>query len=75
MGTAFVAQSILERLEIDVDNWIEVVLGFGRLFKAIVGKAKDLAAEAARRGRRFVKGLGQACRFYRELSPPIPKDG
>ena len=66
---------ILERLEIDVDNWIEVVLGFGRLFKTIVGKAKDLAAEAARRGRRFVKGLGQACRFYRELSPPVPKDG
>ena len=65
---------ILERLEIDVDNWIDVVLGFGRLFKTIIGKVKDPAAEAARRGRRLVKGLGQACRFYREPSPPIRED-
>ena len=66
---------ILERLEIDVDNWLDVVLGFGRLFKTIVGKAKDLAAEATRRGRRFVKGLGQACRFYRQPAASTAEDG
>lgn len=40
---------ILERLQIDIDTWLSVMLGHGRFLGSAVGAVVDLVAEAARR--------------------------
>jgi len=51
---------ILERLQIDVDRWIDTVTRFGRWFHRAVGSAQALCAEAARVARRWLRGVGAA---------------
>ena len=51
---------ILERLQIDVDRWIDTVTRFGRWFHRAVGSAQALCAEAVRVGRRWLRGVGAA---------------
>lgn len=51
---------ILERLQIDIDRWLDTVTCFGRWFHRAVGSAKALCAEAARVARRWLRGVGPA---------------
>ena len=54
-------EPILAGLQIEADNWIDTVEGFGRMFFRAAGKP-NLMMEAARRsGLRWFKGIG-ACR-------------
>ncbi|MCP3980201.1 MAG: hypothetical protein GY716_12925 [bacterium] len=46
--------SILARLEVDVERWVTVMSGLPRVFGTVVGGAVSRAAEAARRGVRWV---------------------
>jgi len=49
---------ILSRIGLETDRWIEVVTRFGKLFKRAAGSAESLAAEAERRGVRWLQGPG-----------------
>ena len=51
---------ILERLRLSSETWVETVLNFGRWFRLAAGRADSLAAEAARRGRRWLQGLSRS---------------
>jgi hypothetical protein len=53
--------AILERLAINADLWTEMASGFDRLFGSVVGSAQQVAAHAARMGRRWYQGVRQ-CR-------------
>jgi len=46
------------RLRLSSETWIETVLNFSRWFHRAAGRADNLAAETARRGRRWLQGLG-----------------
>jgi len=46
--------SILARLEVDVGRWVTVMSGVSKLVGTVVGAAHSRAAEAARRGMRWV---------------------
>jgi len=48
---------ILQRLRLSSETWVETVLNFGRWFRLAAGRVDSLAAEAARRGRRWLQGV------------------
>ena len=49
---------ILARLGIDGSGWCTLVQDFGRLFKRVAGTSESVAAEAARRGQRYMHAPG-----------------
>jgi len=51
---------ILERLRLSSETWVETVLNFGRWFRLAAGRVDSLAAEAARRGRRWLQGVSHS---------------
>ena len=51
---------ILERLQIEVDHWVELVKQFGRRFRRVAGSVRSIYDEAARAGRRWLQGIGSA---------------
>ena len=51
---------ILQRLRLSTETWVETVLNFGRWFHLAAGRADSLAAEAARRGRRWLQGMSHS---------------
>jgi REP element-mobilizing transposase RayT len=53
---------ILERLDVDPEQWVDRLLRHGHRFGTAIGSATSLAREAARRGKRWVVG---ACPVYR----------
>jgi hypothetical protein len=53
---------ILERLSIDVENWIDTVSCFGRWFHRAVGRLPSMAARAGRSGKFWFQGR-RASRF------------
>jgi len=57
---------ILERLRLSNETWVETVLNFGRWFRLAAGRVDSLAAEAARRGRRWLQGVSRE-----QSEPPI----
>ena len=46
---------ILSRLGLDANRWCEVVARFGQMFKRAAGTTEHLAAEARRRGQRWMR--------------------
>jgi hypothetical protein len=48
---------IFDRLQLSRDTWVETVGHFGRWFRRAAGR---LAAEAARRGRRWLAGISHS---------------
>lgn len=48
---------ILERLDIELNGWLDAMTDAKRLFGTVVGSARNRAAEAARRGTRWVVGV------------------
>ena len=55
---------ILERLQIVEEQWFETVLNFGRTFRTAAGRIDSLAAEAVRRGRRWLQGMRASRRQF-----------
>ena len=51
---------ILQRLRLSTETWVETVLNFGRRFHLAAGRVDSLAAEAARRGRRWLQGVSHS---------------
>ena len=51
---------ILQRLRLSTETWVETVLNFGRWFRLAAGRVDSLAAEAARRGRRWLQGVSHS---------------
>jgi REP element-mobilizing transposase RayT len=49
---------ILTRIGVNGEHWYELVTRFGKLFKRAAGSAENLAAEARRRGVRWLQGPG-----------------
>jgi hypothetical protein len=47
---------IMERLGLNRSNWVEIVGGFGRLFKQAAGRSSSLVDGAARRSSRWFQG-------------------
>jgi hypothetical protein len=45
---------ILERLQIDVDTWVDAMCSMGRMIGSAIGSAMARAAEALRRGVRWI---------------------
>ena len=48
------------RLRLSSETWVETVLNFGRWFRLAAGRVDSLAAEAARRGRRWLQGVSHS---------------
>lgn len=57
--------SILERLGINSDGWVETVRRFGRWFKTAAGRLGSLKELAARRDKAWLQGLGGAALAFR----------
>ena len=51
---------ILERLNLDVERWVETVLNFGAWFHRAAGAVQAICTEAACAGRRWLQGLRRA---------------
>ncbi|MFC1707412.1 transposase [Planctomycetota bacterium] len=51
---------ILERLSLDVDRWLEIVLNFGSWFRRVAGAVESIREEAVRAGRKWLHGLARA---------------
>jgi len=51
---------ILERLRLSSEICIETALNSGRWFRLAAGRVDSLAAEAARRGRRWLQGVSHS---------------
>ncbi len=51
---------ILRRLRLSPEPWVETVLNFGRWFRLAAGRVDTLAAEAARRGHRWLQGVSHS---------------
>jgi REP element-mobilizing transposase RayT len=52
---------ILERLEIDVDQWLETISTFGRWTRRVVGTAANMMRAAQQAGRQWYQGI-RRCR-------------
>jgi len=48
---------ILERISIDVDNWVDSVLSFGKLFYRAVGQVEKLVEAAKKAGKKWLHGV------------------
>lgn len=48
------------RQRLSSETWVETVLNFGPWFRLAAGRADSLAAEAARRGRRWLQGVSRS---------------
>ena len=46
------------------EQWFETVLNFGRAFRTAAGRLDSLAAEAARRGRRWLQDMRASRRQF-----------
>ena len=51
---------IRQRLRLSTETWVETVLNSGRWFHLAAGRVDSLAAEAARRGRRWLQGVSRS---------------
>ena len=61
-------RSILEKLDLDVDGWVETVKEFGRIFHRVAGREANLRARARERGQRWVAGVKRGRGVYRSAA-------
>jgi len=55
---------ILERLQIQPESWLDVVVTFDRKFRTVVGRVAAIRREALRRRRRWLQGLSSAAAIF-----------
>jgi REP element-mobilizing transposase RayT len=51
---------LFDRLQLSRETWVETVQHFGRWFRRAAGRPSSLAAEAARRSRRWLAGISHS---------------
>jgi hypothetical protein len=56
--------SILQRLGIRADAWVDTVGHYDSKFRTAVGRVAAIRAEAVRRGRKWLQGLGPAAAAF-----------
>jgi hypothetical protein len=61
---------ILERLQIDVETWLDVMLSHGRFIGTAVGALVHLIAEAGRRGLQWIADRTRIHKDRRKRAPP-----
>lgn len=64
---------ILERLQIDVDSWLDVMLSHGKFLGTAVGALVNLITEAGRRGIRWITDKTRIHHDRRNRAPPTPE--
>jgi hypothetical protein len=64
---------ILERLQIDVDSWLDVMLSHGKFLGSAVGALARLVTEAAKRGLRWIVDRTRIHTDRRKRAPPGSK--
>ncbi len=60
---------LLTELDINTELWLESIDRFDGWFARIAGKAKHMAKEAARLGRRWLRGIGPSRRLFGPAEP------
>jgi len=61
---------ILERLQIDVDSWLDVMLSHGKFLGTAVGALVNLVKEAGRRGLKWIADRTRIHKDRRKRAPP-----
>jgi len=60
--------SIVSRLGIEPDNWIEHIRSFGKMYGACVGSVEAITDYADRSGKRWCKGISHSVQCYRNVA-------
>ena len=60
-----VMRPLLEKLDLDVDAWVETVKEFGRIFHRVAGREENLRERAKMHDQRWVAGVKSGRRVYR----------
>ena len=55
---------ILERLQIQPESWLDVIVNYDAKFRTAVGRVAAIRREALRRGRRWLQGLSSAAAIF-----------
>ena len=55
---------ILERLQIQPESWLDVIVNYDTKFRTAVGRVAAIRREALRRGRRWLQGLSSAAAIF-----------
>ena len=55
---------ILERLSIDVNNWVDTVISFGKVFYRVAGSLNKLMERATQVGQNFFRGMSASKRCF-----------
>jgi REP element-mobilizing transposase RayT len=62
-----VAMPVLERMELDVERWVETVERYGSLYHRVAGKVENLKRKALELGQRWVSGQRKSRWVYRGM--------
>jgi REP element-mobilizing transposase RayT len=65
------ALPVLERMELEVENWVETVERYGSIYCRVAGKVENLKRKALELGQRWVSGQGKSRWVFRRK----PKGG
>ncbi len=60
---------VLERLEIDIDNWQDTIRSFGKGFCHMAGTVDKIRTAAQKAGRRFYRGVSAARQAFASTDP------
>ena len=61
----FELKPTLERFELDTENWVKNVEGYGGLFYRVAGPLAQIAARARKKGRSWLRGRSGSEQLYR----------
>jgi hypothetical protein len=59
------ARPVLERMELDVENWVETVERYGSIYHRVAGKVENLKRKAVELGQRWISGQGKSRWVFR----------
>ena len=59
------ALPVLERMELEVENWVETVERYGSIYHRVAGKVENLKRKALELGQRWVSGQGKSRWVFR----------
>jgi hypothetical protein len=62
------ARPVLERMELDVENWVRTVEQYGSLYRRVAGKVENLKKRAQEMGRRWLAGQRKSRGVFRGRS-------
>jgi hypothetical protein len=64
---------LLERRELDVENWVGAVEQYGSLYWPVAGKVKNLKKKAREMGRQWLTGQRKSRGVYRKKVRDVGK--